>query len=546
VEWAPISANLRALPPPVVPPNGVSLARSTILVMAATLASAVLGFSREVVNARFYGTWWQMDCFLAAAVIPTILFGVFNGALVSVLVPVFSEYVASGREDEAWQLGSTVFNVLAIALTLLAVLGWICAPFYVPLIAHGFRADRIALTVDMTRWLMPSVVTTSLAGVVAAILNAHHRFSASAVQGIAINLVTVLTVLAFAPRLGIQALVLGTALGLTTQLIVQLPAVLTLRAYRFSLDLHHPGLSKILRMIGPIVVGSAAGQAAIFCDRYFASTLPSGYLSGMNYAVKLVGFPQQIFAAAIATVIFPLFASQFAASNLAGVRRSVVMGLRMVNFITIPSVFALIALGHPIIGVLFERGAFERSATDLCAGLLPYAAIGLVGTAASIVLTRCCFACKETRWTVAISVFAVLVNIVLSIWWIGPLGARGLLLANSMSQWVQAVFLFALVWRLVKGVDARALLVSAARILACSIAMLCTLDWIASLGVHVGAAFPNRAWYVFGQLVVAGFVFLGVAKLVGVEELSIAVRMILEKFETRVMSPPENREVPFA
>lgn len=535
---------LRSLPGAA--PSHPSLARSTIVVMAATLASSILGFGREVVNARFFGTEWQLDSFLAAATIPTILFGVFNGALVSALVPVFSDFVARGDEEAARRLASTVFNVLLIGLSLLALAGWIFAPLYVPLVAQGFGKEELAMTIAMTRWLVPSVVATSLAGVVSAILNARNRFSSSAVGGIAINLVTISVLLAFEPRLGIWALVLGTALGLSAQLVVQIPAAIRYKLYRPVIDLHHPGLAKIWLMLGPIIVGSAAGQLAIFFDRHFASTLSPGYIAGMNYATKLVGFPQQVFAAAIATVIFPLLASQFASANRAGVRRSVVMGLRLVNLVTIPSVCALIVLGRPIVSALFQRGEFRVTATDLCAGLLPYAAIGLVGTAAGIVLTRCCFACKETRWTVGISVFTVLLNVALSIAWLGTLGARGLLLANSVSGIVQAALLFALVWRLVHGLDWKTVLWSAVRIGICSLAMMSALHWIATLGAHVEASFASRAWYLAAQVAIGSLVFLGAAWLLGVEELGIAARLILQKFEGRVPSPPESREVPIA
>jgi putative peptidoglycan lipid II flippase len=514
--------------------------------MVATLASSILGFGREVVNARSFGTQIEMDAFLAAATIPTILFGVFNGALVSALVPVFSEYVSRGEEESAWRLGSTVFNVLLVVLSLLAVVGWFLAPAYVPIVARGFHGDELATTIEMTRWLMPSVVATSLAGVVTAMLNARHRFSSSAIQGIAINLVTIAIVLAFAGRLGIYALVLGTALGLSAQLIVQLPAAFRYNMLRPVMDIHHPGFTKIWTMLGPIVVGSAAGQLAIFFDRNFASTLTPGYISGMNYATKLVGFPQQIFAAAIATVIFPLLASQFASANKAGIKRSLVMGLRLVNFITIPSVCGLIALSRPMVATLFERGAFRESATDLCSGLLPYAASGLIGLAASIVLTRCCFACKETRWTVVISVFTVVLNVLLSIAWLGPLGARGLLLANSVSQWVQAVLLFALVWRLVNGLDWKTIVWSGARIALCAGIMMSALVWINALGAHVEGDLASRAWYLIGELAIGAFVFVGAARLFGVEELGISMKMILQKFENRVPSPPENREAPFA
>jgi len=539
-----LKPQLRAVPPAA--PSHYSLARATILVMAATLASSVLGFAREVVSARYYGTHWEMDSFLAAATIPTILFGVFNGALVSALVPVFSDFVARGEDESARRLASTVFNVLLIALSVLAVAGWFLAPYFVPIVAQGFAPQELAMTIEMTRWFMPSVVATSLAGVVSAVLNARNRFSASALAGIAINLVTIVCVLAFAQRLGIWALVLGTVLGLGAQLIVQMPAALRYRLYRPVIDVHHPGLAKIWVMLGPIVVGSAAGQLAIFFDRHFASTLTPGYIAGMNYATKLVGFPQQIFAAAIATVIFPLLASQFASANRAGVRRSVVTGLRLVNLVTIPSVCGLVVLARPIVSALFERGEFRSTATDLCSGLLPYAAIGLVGIAASIVLTRCCFACKETRWTVGISVFTVLLNVALSVAWLGTLGARGLLLANSVSGALQAVLLFALVWRLVHGLDWKTILGSAVRIGICSLAMMWALHWIASLGAHVEPSFAARAWYLAGQLAIGSLVFVGSAWLLGVEELAIAVRLILQKFEGRVPSPPENREAPIA
>lgn len=514
--------------------------------MAATFVSSVLGFGREVVNARYFGAHLEMDAFLAAATIPTILFGVFNGALVSALVPVFSEYVARGDEPGAWRLGSTLFNILAVSLAALAALGWWLAPMYVPIIAQGFPPEQLQRTIEMTRWLMPTIVATSLAGVASAMLNARQRFSAAALQGVAINVVTIAVVLWLTPKLWIYSLVLGTALGLVAQLVVQMPAILAYRMYRPVVDLHHPGLGKIWLMLGPIVVGSAAGQLAIFFDRHFASTLPPGYIAGMNYATKLVGFPQQIFAVAIATVIFPLLASQFASANRRGIERSVVMGLRLVNFITIPAVAALIVLAHPMIAALFQRGRFTASTTDLCAGLLPFTAIGLVGVAASIVLTRCCFACKETRWTVAISVFTVLLNVALSLLWLRPLGARGLLLANSVSQWVQAFLLFALVWRLVNGLDWKTISASGARIVVCAGAMAFALEWIASLGVHVPPSFGDRAWYLAGQLLIGALVFVGAARLLGVEELAIAVRLILRKFETGVPSPPENREVPIA
>src|SRR5712692_4789346 len=102
-----------------------SIIASTVAVMLATLLSMVLGFAREVVNAKYYGERWELDAFIVAAILPTLIFGMFNGALVSALVPIFSGYFAEGKDEEAWRFSSTVINGLIIVLSLLAVAAWV-------------------------------------------------------------------------------------------------------------------------------------------------------------------------------------------------------------------------------------------------------------------------------------------------------------------------------------------------------------------------------------------------------------------------------------
>jgi putative peptidoglycan lipid II flippase len=237
---------------------------------------------------------------------------------------------------------------------------------------------------------------------------------------------------------------------------------------------------------------------------------------------------------------------QFARDNRRGVARSLVTGLRLVNFITIPSVCALIVLAKPMVQALFERGTFQAGATDLTAGLLPYAAAGLVALAANVVLTRCCFACKETAWPVTISVGSVVVNVLLSLIWLPTLGARGLLLANSISQTMQAVLLLMVVARLVSGIDWGALVGSMVKIGISAFAMFMALSWINALGVTPEATLASRAWFLFGQIAIGGAIFIAAARMLGVEELELARRTIVAKFERNLVSPPDNREAPIA
>ena len=209
------------------------VARSTMIVMAATLMSMFLGFGREVLNARYFGASGDMDAFLAATVVPTILFGVFNGALVSALVPIFSEYFVTDREEDAWQLASTLIVSIALVLAVAAALGAWLAPIYVPWIAR-FHGQQLNEAIAMTRWLMPCIIATSLSGILAAILNAYHRFGATALQGVFANVLTIGFVVIGFHRFGIGALVLGTLAGAFAQLLVQVPAFFALHRFRVT------------------------------------------------------------------------------------------------------------------------------------------------------------------------------------------------------------------------------------------------------------------------------------------------------------------------
>src|SRR6202165_3937117 len=123
-----------------------SVTSSTVAVMLAMLLSMILGFAREVVNAKYFGERWELDAFLVAAILPTLVFGVFNGALVSALVPIFSGYFAAAKDEEAWRFSSTVINGLIIVLSLCAVVAWLAAPFLVHVVAKGFPGPGAGVT----------------------------------------------------------------------------------------------------------------------------------------------------------------------------------------------------------------------------------------------------------------------------------------------------------------------------------------------------------------------------------------------------------------
>jgi len=510
-EPARVSAKPRRL--------GRSLTTSTIAIMLATLVSMVLGFGREVVNARYFGEQWELDAFLVAAIIPTLVFGVFNGALVSALVPIFSDYFASRNEEAAWRLSSTVINALVIVLAVGAALAWLAAPAITRLFATSWTGPGTDVAVRMTRILMPTIIATSIAGVMQALLNAQHRFRAASLQGVALNVCTIAGVLLLYRRYGIFALVFATAAGLVAQLLVQLPSYIRRCKYRFVMDVHHPGLGALYTMLGPVVVGSAVGQVNLLFDKFFASTLQPGNIAAMQYSTKVVGFPQQLFAVAIATVIFPLLSAQFATRELDSLRHTASTGLRMTALITMPAALGLIVLAQPVIGVLFERGAFTHGDVVRTAGAMQFYAVGLLGIAASIVLTRCFFAMRDSRTPVAIAVGVVVLNVVGSALLVKPFGVNGLASANSFASISEAVLLYIILRRRI-GVPGESIMACIGRVGLTSVIMAAAAFVVYRIFWHDAGTLLQHAASLVAAIAVGAAVFLIVGTSLRVRELA--------------------------
>jgi putative peptidoglycan lipid II flippase len=495
--------------------------------MGGSALSALLGFAREIISAHYYGTRAEMDAFVNASTIPTILFGVFNGALVAALVPTLSEYMASNRPDEVRKLGSTVINVLFLVLSAVAIAGWLLAPLFVPLIARGFPKQEQSLVVEMVRWMMPGIIATSLGGVCAALLNANHRFIASSLVWVSANVVTIACVIALHKQLGIFALALGTVCGLFAQLLVQVPAILKEHLYRFELNLHHPGLAKTWALLVPVTIGSGATQINVAFDRYFASTLTAGSTAGLGYTTKLAFLPVPIIAGAIATVIFPMIARQFASSDREGVARNVVLALKMVTFIVLPCAVALWILAFPIVQTLFERGAFGPSATHLCASLVPFACLPLIATSYVTVLARACYGCKEVRLAVVGSISTVVLNIALSATFLPFLGARGLLLANGLAGVFLSLYLFTLLRRLIGGFDWKPIAWSILKVSLASLVMGTALHSAFVLFANVSPFL--RPIRLAALISMGAVVFLGSSRILRVDEFSTLVTLFRHK-----------------
>lgn len=439
-----------------------STLRNSLIVMGGFVLSRVTGVLRDIVVLAQFGTGDALGAYRAAFKLPDLLYLVLiGGALGSTLIPVWIEVQGRDGARRAWRLASAVLGwsllLLALASLLLAVL----AGPLVRLVFSGedFDPATLQLTVDLTRLFLLSPLLLGLGGLALALLNALDRFTLPALAPSVYNL-GILAGALIAPWLPesqqIWALAWGVIGGAALYLLVQIPGLLR-AGMRLSLTLGRdlPELGTIARQMAPRVLGQTASHINLVVSAALIAQLPEGAdaLVGADTAYQLMLLPYGVFALSLSTVAFPTLARLYAARQLDALQANVRMTVATIVTLTLPSAVVLIMLNLPIVRLLFERGAFSTTSTQLTAGpLIGYATV-LPAFALSEILIRSFFAMQNTRIPVAVGLLTIALNLAL-----GGVAlqlfasALGIALAFSLSNNLEALLLFVLLGRSLPGI----------------------------------------------------------------------------------------------
>jgi len=472
------------------------LTRAASVVMAAFVLSRVLGLGREMIIGNQFGTTRELDAYLAAFRIPDLIFQLIaGGALGSAFIPTFTACLARGREREAWDLASSIMNLVLAILTASAFLAALLAPWLVRYIVPGFDSHDQALTAQLMRWMLISPVVFGLSGVTMAILNSYQHFLLPALAPAVYNLSIIGGALLLAPSFGIYGLVIGVIVGSLLHLAIQIPQLVRQGvAYRPVIEVSHPGVREVGRLMLPRMLGLATVQVNFLVNTLLASRLAEGSLAALNYAWIIMLLPHGVFAMGIATAAFPTFSDLAARGDEAELRTSVSESLMLILFLSIPSALALILLREPLTQVLLQRGRFDLSSVQTVAWALQFYALGLVAHSALEIVARAFYSLHDTRTPVAIGAGAMALNIVLSLLLVGPLLHGGLALANSLATIVETIVLVLLLRSRLGGIRRGPLLRSMARTTVAATSMGLVVVLVASLArgtpvvVQVGCA----------------------------------------------------------
>src|SRR5690348_10794943 len=218
---------------PAAPRHEKLNTKAASVVALAVLGSRVLGLVRDQVFGSLFGGGEIMDAFIMAFRIPNLLRDLFaEGALSTAFITVFSKTTAVEGDRAAWELANKVATAAAVLVSFLTLIGILCAPWIVAVLAHGFPPAKAALTVTLTRVMFPFILLVSLAALVMGMLNAKNVFGIPATASSFFNLGSIIAGVGVGwlidPHFGVRAtmgLAIGTLVGGAMQFGVQLPSL---------------------------------------------------------------------------------------------------------------------------------------------------------------------------------------------------------------------------------------------------------------------------------------------------------------------------------
>ncbi len=421
-----------------------SLFRSTAVVGQMTMVSRVLGFIRDIVIAKMFGTTAAADVFFVAFKIPNLFRRLFaEGAFSQAFIPVLTENKTTGDQEKVIDLVGATAGVLSLVLFVVVAIGVLAAPIFIAVFAPGFTqdAEKWELATLMLRITFPYLMFISITALFGSLLNTYGRFAIPALTPALLNVAIIGAALYLAPTIErpVVALAVGVFIGGVLQFAVQLVAVLRLGIFRrITFNFSHPGVRQILRLMGPAMFGVSVAQINLMIDTLIASFLETGSISWLYYSDRLVEFPLGVFGIALATVVLPSLSRAHAQNEPRNFSAMMDWALRLVLLIGLPAAFALALLAGPMLSTLFQYGVMsERDVMMAGQSLIAYSC-GLTAFILVKILAPGFYAKQDTRTPVRIGVIAMSVNVILNLALVGPLAHAGLALATSLAAFVNA------------------------------------------------------------------------------------------------------------
>jgi putative peptidoglycan lipid II flippase len=426
---------------------------AAVLLAASTLISSFLGLYRDrILNSTYLDTYpVGIDAYTVAFTIPDFMFFILvSGALSVTFIPVFNQRLASGNKKSAWELSTSLINLMALVTLVASVLIIIFAdPLVRFVVGPGLDESGRSLAISMMRVIAVNPFLFAVATVIASMQQAVGRFTFYALAPTIYNIGIIIGILFFTNGInifgwqifegGIMGVALGVVLGSILQLIVSTIGLMGLGFdYRFKIYWKNKGLRQVLRILPARSMDQGVDYLNSIVETNIASRMAEGTVRAYQQATTLHMVPINLIGVAISNAAFPQMTERLSQGRPDLFKSELQSILRVIIWLALPvATVTFFARGYIVNFV--KNGGYP-----LMAGLLGALVVAILFRSIYHIAARSFYAQQDTKTPLYISLFAIALNISLAIWFTAGLhmGAYGLAWAQSIVAFIEVVILF--------------------------------------------------------------------------------------------------------
>lgn len=361
--------------------------------MLSLLLSRILGIVREIIINHQFGQNAATDAYRLAFQIPDLIFYlVAGGALTSAFIPVFSEYLHTDRERDAWHVFSSVVSLMGLILIALIAVLWVAAPQVAHAMTGAAMRPMVPEIAAMSRIVLPAQFAFFIGGLLMGTLYARQVFSVPGLSPNIYNLGIIFGALVISRFVepSVAGMTWGALFGAMLGSLI-IPGLVLRRigaSYRFVLDTRHEGVRKVFRLMLPVVLGLSLPGIFPMIMNYFGSQFGRGVVSSYANSNQLMQAPLGVFGQSLALAAFPALAQFFAQQRMDQFQSQLARTIRQALYLSIPVAVLFIVMPTPVIRAMFEYGKFSADATERTAMCLRMYAIGIPAWCIQPILMR--------------------------------------------------------------------------------------------------------------------------------------------------------------
>ena len=364
----------------------------------------------QIVVARFFGARMELDAFVSAVTIPTVLTTVIAGTLNDAFLPLLKKHQLKS-EDE----GNTYFVKIVLLMTLILLVVCILIQLFSVSILHSLFGSRgssfILFTDELMKWMIYTLPFTLIGTFSTSYLYSKNKFINSSLAYLIGSILNLSIIIAFSPVLGIWSMVLAFIAAILIQLFVTFPFnTFKYVSNSFVLLFSKETLTefKILLLSWiPLIISSLAVRFDNILIRSFAARLPEGFIVYTNLVSKLFSGLVGIMTIGLQIVFFPHLLDLVHAKDFKSAKQKVQKAKLYGSILTIAIILVIVYISPFFMRLLLTGGKFTGKNVEVLISLFPYFIIPAVGWGVSQLFFQPIIAIGKQYYLTILNVCAV-------------------------------------------------------------------------------------------------------------------------------------------